>query len=122
MEALAFHIHAEFQVMLTVEMRGGQKQVGRHLLPVPVPVHTAEVIAAIAVWRDLVDQVPARRIVELPTRVGEPDIEQRSAEVVLVANRTHVGRLVDVRRGLHRIQNVQPVAVGAGPVIQKARG
>ena len=96
MEALAFHVRAEFQVMLAVEMRGGQKQVGRRLLPVPMPVHAAEVIAAITVGRDLVDQVPTRRIVELPACVGEPDIEQRPAEVVLVANRTHVRRLADI--------------------------
>src|ERR1035441_6247874 len=53
MEALPLHIRAELQMVRAAEMHRRQKQVGRRLLPVPVPIRAAEVIAAIARRRDL---------------------------------------------------------------------
>ena len=101
-------------------MHRRQKQVGRPLLPVRVAIQTAEVIAAIARRRDLIHRIAPRRVAQQPARIRKPNVEQRAAEVELIANRAHVASLPDIRRGLRRIQDAQPVPVGVGQIVQEA--
>ena len=98
-----------------------QEQVGDPLLAVEVPVHAGEIIAAIAVRSDLKQLGALRLGVRKASRIGEPDVEQRTARKVgLLADGAHVQRLAVVDGGLDRVEKAESVAVRVVQVVQEA--